>query len=65
MFIRNLQQRFFFFGGKNAGDLLNQNLMKYFKIPYHPVYTATKYDDGKFGKKMIIFTYALFVYHIF
>ena len=37
---------------------------KDFKIPYHPVYTATNYDDGKFGKKMIIFTYALFVYHI-
>ena len=28
------------------------------------VYTATSYDDGKFGKKMKIFTYLLFVYNI-
>lgn len=25
---------FFYFGGKNAGDIFNQNLMKFFKIPY-------------------------------
>ena len=32
--MNNDKYNFFFFGGKNAGDLLNQNLMKYFKIPY-------------------------------
>ena len=28
------EYKIFYFGGKNAGDLFNQNLMKYFKIPY-------------------------------